>query len=224
MNGFSKWPEEASRQATVAIAGEVLRRAGRLSGFTQQDLANLVDGFSKWRKEAACRQATVAIAGEVLRAARLSKFSQQGLANLVNGFSTWPEEAVCHRAIADIARELQGQEFHHDAHKESQQGSRDTLDQAHAEELEQRLRKISNEVAHRQGHPPSGSRMGIRRSASTAFRPRAAEPRMPEITTSPTARYQVMLRCRARPGREVAIGNMILEQTFEFGTRPTVFV
>ncbi|UPJ47728.1 hypothetical protein IVB30_31450 [Bradyrhizobium sp. 200] len=91
-----------------------------------------MNSFSKWPKEAPCRQAAVAIAGEVHRAARLSEFTQQGLANLVNGFSTWPEEAVCHRAIVDIARELKGQYFNRDSYKESQQGSRDTLDQASA--------------------------------------------------------------------------------------------
>ncbi|WP_028351146.1 hypothetical protein [Bradyrhizobium murdochi] len=64
----------------------------------------------------------------------------------MNGFITWPEEVVCHRAMADIARELQGQISNHDSHKESQQGSRDTLDQANAEEFEQRLRKISKRL------------------------------------------------------------------------------
>ncbi len=38
VNGFSKWPEEAaSRQATIAIAGDVLRPGDRLSHFDQQD-------------------------------------------------------------------------------------------------------------------------------------------------------------------------------------------
>ncbi|NOJ50136.1 hypothetical protein [Bradyrhizobium archetypum] len=82
VNGFSKWPEEtASRQAAIAVAGEVLRRLGRyprFSEFTPRGLANLVNGFSKWPKEAVSRKAIFAIAGEVLRRGdQLSLFNQQ---------------------------------------------------------------------------------------------------------------------------------------------------
>ncbi|WP_156795741.1 hypothetical protein [Bradyrhizobium icense] len=95
VNGFSKWPEEAaSRQATIAIAGEVLRRAdrrARLSEFAPRRLANLVNGFSKWSKEAVSRKAIVAIAGEVLRRGdRLSHFNQQAaIGSLILISRTW---------------------------------------------------------------------------------------------------------------------------------------
>ncbi|MBR1005044.1 hypothetical protein JQ560_50565, partial [Bradyrhizobium liaoningense] len=68
VNGFSKWPGAAGcREATVAIAGEVSRRADSvgLSRFDPQALVTLVNGFSKWPDAAGCREATVAIAGEV---------------------------------------------------------------------------------------------------------------------------------------------------------------
>ncbi|WP_338823048.1 hypothetical protein [Bradyrhizobium septentrionale] len=97
INGFSKWPEEADfRQAAVAIAGEVIRRANRhhqLSDFTQQGLVSLVNGFSKWPEEVTSRQAAAALALEIVRRpGRLRAFAQQGLAILVNGFSKWPDE------------------------------------------------------------------------------------------------------------------------------------
>ncbi|KUM23571.1 hypothetical protein AU467_33445 [Mesorhizobium loti] len=73
VNGLSKWPEqENSRLATVAVSGEVRRRAERasgLAGFEPQHLANLVNGFSKRPQETGCGAATVAIASEVGRRA-----------------------------------------------------------------------------------------------------------------------------------------------------------
>ncbi|WLA46900.1 hypothetical protein QIH80_35085 [Bradyrhizobium elkanii] len=111
INGFSKWPEEADfRQAAVAIAGDVIRRAGRhhqLSDFTQQGLVSLVNGFSKWPDEAASRQAAATLALEILhRSGRLCEFPQQGLAILVNGFSKWPEELACGQVTIAIAGEV----------------------------------------------------------------------------------------------------------------------
>ncbi|MGY3487747.1 hypothetical protein ACVW1C_005630 [Bradyrhizobium sp. USDA 4011] len=74
INGFSKWPEGSDfRQAAVAIAGEVIRRAGshhQLSEFRQQGLVSLVNGFSKWPEEVASRQAATTLALEILRRPR----------------------------------------------------------------------------------------------------------------------------------------------------------
>ncbi|BAR63353.1 hypothetical protein R3F77_48590 (plasmid) [Bradyrhizobium japonicum] len=107
VNGFSKWPGAAGcREATVAIAGEVSRRADSvgLSRFDLQALVTLVNGFSKWPDAAGCREATVAIAGEV--PSQLSRFVPQALANLVNGFSKWPDAAGCREATVAIAGEV----------------------------------------------------------------------------------------------------------------------
>lgn len=83
VNGFGKWPESPDcRDATFAIAGEVLRRGARLCDFTHQDLANLANGFSKWPDGEDCRTATITIAGEIRRR-QLSDFDPRGLANLV---------------------------------------------------------------------------------------------------------------------------------------------
>ncbi|WP_430694748.1 shikimate kinase [Mesorhizobium dulcispinae] len=114
VNGFSKWPEqENSRLASVAVSGEVRRRAERtngLAGFEPQHLANLVNGFSKWPQETGCGAATVAIASEVGRRAGqanwLCDFHPQELANLVNGFSKWPEAAGCGDGTGAIAGEV----------------------------------------------------------------------------------------------------------------------
>ncbi|WP_244561564.1 shikimate kinase, partial [Ensifer aridi] len=108
VNGFSKWPEqERTREATVAIAGEIVARAGKLSRFSGQHLANLVNGFSKWPEQERTRAAAVAIADEVVaRGGELSGFTDQHLANLVNGFSKWPQEPECYQALVEIARDL----------------------------------------------------------------------------------------------------------------------
>lgn len=107
MNGFSKCPDEAeNRQATVAIAREVLDRAARLRECDPQGLANLVNGFSKWPEEPQMREAVVAIARCVHGVHQLSCYSHQQLANLVNGFSKWPGEPQMRRATVAIAHEV----------------------------------------------------------------------------------------------------------------------
>ncbi|WP_445219694.1 shikimate kinase [Bradyrhizobium sp. Pa8] len=110
VNGFVKWPNETGcNEATVAIAGEILRAdVNRLSSLAPQLLANLVNGFGNRPEEATCRRATIKIAGEILsRAARdgqFPAFAPQGLAILVNGFSKWPEQ--CRDITVAIANEI----------------------------------------------------------------------------------------------------------------------
>ncbi|MDH2345509.1 hypothetical protein [Bradyrhizobium sp. SSUT77] len=51
--GFNKWLQEsAARQATIAIADEVLRRDARLFDFTKLKSENLLNGFSRWPQDA----------------------------------------------------------------------------------------------------------------------------------------------------------------------------
>ncbi|SFL21799.1 hypothetical protein SAMN04488498_1628, partial [Mesorhizobium albiziae] len=77
--------EENSRQATVVIAGEVLRRADQLSDFTPQDLANLVNGFGKCPEEAACHEAILDIARRLGTAGhRFGRFGTLGLSSIAN--------------------------------------------------------------------------------------------------------------------------------------------
>ncbi|MGY8678313.1 XopAD/skwp family type III secretion system effector [Bradyrhizobium sp. UFLA05-153] len=108
-NGLSKWPERTEcREATVAIASEVSRRARHagLAHFTQQQLSNLVNGFCKWPNETKCCRATVAIADEVCRRTHISDFNPQALTNLANAFCKWPDETRCKQATVAIAREV----------------------------------------------------------------------------------------------------------------------
>ncbi|VIO69758.1 Shikimate kinase [Bradyrhizobium ivorense] len=99
--------QQKTREATLAIAGAVLARAGNLDGFSDSELADLVNGFSRWPDQQKTREATVAIAGAVVaRAGNLHGFSDQELANLVNGFGKWPEEEKARKAIVAIAGEL----------------------------------------------------------------------------------------------------------------------
>ncbi|MGL3104829.1 XopAD/skwp family type III secretion system effector [Bradyrhizobium sp. BR 1432] len=113
VNGLSKWVDAPDcREATLAIAREVLRRGARLSHFTPQELGNLVNGFSKWPDAPDCREATLAIAHEV-RGARLSHFTPQELGNLVNGFSKWPDAPDCREATLAIAHEVRGARLSH---------------------------------------------------------------------------------------------------------------
>ncbi|MHC2295903.1 hypothetical protein ACVJBD_000109 [Rhizobium mongolense] len=99
--------QQKTREATLAIAGEVVARAGNLDGFSDSELADLVNGFSRWPDQQKTREATLAIAGEVVaRAGNLDGFSGQELANLVNGFGKWPEEEKARKAIVAIAIEL----------------------------------------------------------------------------------------------------------------------
>ncbi|THK34122.1 shikimate kinase [Ensifer sp. MPMI2T] len=99
--------QQKTREATVAIAGAVVARAGNLDEFSDSELADFVHGFSRWPDQQKTREATVAIAGAVVaRAGNLDGFSDQELANLVNGFGKWPEEEKARKAIVAIAGEL----------------------------------------------------------------------------------------------------------------------
>ncbi|WFU07412.1 hypothetical protein QA648_35810 (plasmid) [Rhizobium sp. CB3171] len=99
--------KQKTREATVAIASAVVARAGNLDGFSDPELADLVNGFSRWPDQQKTREATVAIAGAVVaRAGNLDGFSDEELANLVNGFGKWPEEEKARKAMVAIAREL----------------------------------------------------------------------------------------------------------------------
>ncbi|PBB98994.1 shikimate kinase [Mesorhizobium sp. WSM3862] len=99
--------QQNTREATLAIAGDVVARDGNLDGFSDSDLADLVNGFSRWPDQQKTREATVAIAlAVVARDGHLDGFSDQELANLVHGFGKWPEEENARKAIVAIAGEL----------------------------------------------------------------------------------------------------------------------
>ncbi|MDH2348860.1 shikimate kinase [Bradyrhizobium sp. SSUT77] len=96
--------QQKTREATVAIAGAVVARAGNLDEFSDPGLADLVNGFSRWSEQQKTREATVAIAGAVVaRAGNLDGFSDPGLADLVNGFSRWPDQQKTREAAVAIA-------------------------------------------------------------------------------------------------------------------------
>ncbi|CCM79617.1 shikimate kinase [Rhizobium mesoamericanum] len=99
--------QEKTREATLAIASAVVARDGNLAGFSDSELADLVNGFSRWPDQQKTREATVAIAGAVVaRDGNLDGFSDDELAHLMNGFSKWPEEEKARKAIVAIAGEL----------------------------------------------------------------------------------------------------------------------
>ncbi|TPJ90088.1 hypothetical protein FJ491_32075, partial [Mesorhizobium sp. B2-5-10] len=80
--------QQKTREETLASAGAVVARDGNLDGFSDSELANLVNGFSRWPDQQETREATLAIAGAVVaRDGNLDGFSDPELANLVNGFS-----------------------------------------------------------------------------------------------------------------------------------------
>nr|WP_246787366.1 shikimate kinase [Rhizobium leguminosarum] len=99
--------QQETREATLAIAGEVVARDGNLDGFSDPQLADLVNRFSRWPDQQETREATLAIAGEVVaRDGNLDGFSGQELAHLVNGFGKWQEDEKARKAIVAIASKL----------------------------------------------------------------------------------------------------------------------
>ncbi|AVC52616.1 AAA domain protein (plasmid) [Rhizobium leguminosarum bv. viciae] len=97
--------QQETREATLSIAGEVVARDGNLDGFSDPQLANLVNRFSSWPDQQETREATLSIAGEVV-ARNLEGLSGEELAHLVNGFGKWEEEEKARKAIAAIASKL----------------------------------------------------------------------------------------------------------------------
>ena len=96
--------QQKTREATLAIAGAVVARDGNLDGFSDSELADLVNGFSRWPDQQKTREATVAIAGAVVaRAGNLDRFSDPELADLVYGFSRWPDQQKTREATVAIA-------------------------------------------------------------------------------------------------------------------------
>ncbi|ARP67378.1 MULTISPECIES: shikimate kinase [Mesorhizobium] len=96
--------QQKTREETLASAGAVVARDGNLDGFSDSELANLVNGFSRWPDQQETREATLAIAGAVVaRDGNLDGFSDPELANLVNGFSRWPDQQETREATLAIA-------------------------------------------------------------------------------------------------------------------------
>ncbi|WP_246800898.1 shikimate kinase [Mesorhizobium amorphae] len=96
--------QQKTREATLAIAGAVVARDGNLDGFSDPELADLVNGFSRWPDQQKTREATLAIAGAVVaRDGNLDGFSDPELADLVNGFSRWPDQQKTREATLAIA-------------------------------------------------------------------------------------------------------------------------
>ncbi|WP_136625458.1 shikimate kinase [Mesorhizobium norvegicum] len=96
--------QHKAREETLAIAGAVVARDGNLDGFSDSELADLVNGFSRWPDQQKTREATVAIAGAVVaRDGNLDGFSDSELADLVNGFSRWPDQQKTREATVAIA-------------------------------------------------------------------------------------------------------------------------
>nr|WP_026160780.1 hypothetical protein [Sinorhizobium medicae] len=79
-------------------------RAGNLDGFSDQELANLVNGFGKWPEEEKARKAIVAIAGELgSKGRRFSTFSTPALVRIANGLSRGIEEGETAGEVAEPA-------------------------------------------------------------------------------------------------------------------------
>ncbi|WP_461515490.1 shikimate kinase [Rhizobium leguminosarum] len=97
--------QQETREATLSIAGEVVARDGNLDGFSDPQLADLVNRFSSWPDQQETREATLSIAGEVV-ARNLEGLSGEELAHLVNGFGKWEEEEKARKAIVSISSKL----------------------------------------------------------------------------------------------------------------------